>query len=495
MSQTTLHRHAHHVGGKEVMSEGGGEFISTNPATGKPWGSFAMGTAADVDRAVSAAQTAFAQWAGLSPTRRGRLLMRWADAIRNSADRIGTLETVQNGKILRDSVGQANAIPEWLYYYGGLADKVEGTVVPLDQASVFNYTTREPFGVVGIITPWNSPAMLTTFAAAPALAAGNTIVVKPSEVASVSLLELARLAESAGIPPGVINVVTGHRETGEALVDHPQVARIAFTGSVEGGRAVAERAGRRLAGCTLELGGKSPQIVFADADLRQVEAGILGGIFASTGQTCVAGSRAYIHRKIYEDLVARLITRAKSIRLGDPMLPGTQVGPVATLAQLDKNQRLVKEALDDGASLLSGGKRIESSTSPGGFFFEPTVLGGVDARNRILRTEAFGPILAVVPFDDEEDAIGFANESEFGLAAGIWTLDVKRAHRVASRLQAGTVWINMYRSLAFNSPVPTRKRSGLGVQNGQEAILQYLQPKSVWCNLSADAPDQFADPD
>jgi aldehyde dehydrogenase (NAD+) len=245
----------------------------------------------------------------------------------------------------------------------------------------------------------------------------------------------------------------------------------------------------------LELGGKSPQIVFADADLRQVEAGILGGIFASTGQTCVAGSRAYIHRKIYEDLVARLITRAKSIRLGDPMLPGTQVGPVATLAQLDKNQRLVKEALDDGASLLSGGKRIESSTSPGGFFFEPTVLGGVDARNRILRTEAFGPILAVVPFDDEEEAIGFANESEFGLAAGIWTLDVKRAHRVASRLQAGTVWINMYRSLAFNSPVPTRKRSGLGVQNGQEAILQYLQPKSVWCNLSADAPDQFADPD
>ena len=494
MNQNTLHRHAHHVGGKEVKSAEGGEFISTNPATGKPWGSFAMGTAADIDRAVSTAQTASVAWAGMSPTRRGRLLMRWADAIGQNAERIGTLETTQNGKILRDSVGQANAIPEWLYYYGGLADKIEGAVIPLDQPSVLNYTTREPLGVVGIITPWNSPAMLTTFAAAPALAAGNTIVIKPSEIASVSLLELARLAESAGIPPGVINVVTGDRQTGEALIDHPQVARIAFTGSVEGGRAVAERAGRRLTGCTLELGGKSPQVVFADADLRQVEAGILGGIFASTGQTCVAGSRAYIHRKIYDELVGRLIKRAQSIRIGDPMLPGTQMGPVATLAQLEKDQRVVKEALDDGAALLSGGKRIESTTSPGAYFFEPTVLGGVAPGNRILRTEAFGPILAVVPFDDEEEVIGLANASEFGLGAGIWTLDVRRAHRVASRLQAGTVWVNMYRSLAFNSPVPTRKQSGLGVQNGQEAILQYLQTKSVWCNLGTGAPDQFADP-
>jgi acyl-CoA reductase-like NAD-dependent aldehyde dehydrogenase len=493
MNQTTVQRHAHYIGGKEVKSAQGGEFISTNPATGKQWGSFAMGTAADVDRAVSAAQTAFGEWARLSPTRRGRLLMRWADAIGQNASRIGTQETTQNGKLLRDSVGQASMIPEWLYYYGGLADKIEGAVIPLDQPSILNYTSREPLGVVGIITPWNSPAMLTTFAAAPALAAGNTIVIKPSEIASVSLLELARLAESAGIPAGVINVVTGPRQTGEYLIDQPQVARISFTGSVEGGRAVAQRAGRRLVGCTLELGGKSPQIVFADADLQQAEAGILGGIFSSTGQTCVAGSRAYIHRKIYDELVGRLIKRARGIRLGDPMLPTTQMGPVATLVQLDKNQRLVKEALDDGASLLYGGRRVELTTSPGGFFFEPTVLGEVHAGNRILHTEAFGPILAVMPFDDEEEAIGLANASEFGLGAGIWTLDIKRAHRVASRLQAGTVWINMYRTLAFNSPVPGRKQSGLGVQNGQEAILQYLQTKSVWCEFGAGVPDQFAD--
>lgn len=494
MNEVTVHRHAHYIGGQEVKSADGGEFISTNPATGKQWGSFAMGTAADVERAVSAAQTAFGEWAGLSPTRRGRLLMRWADAIRQDANRIGALETTQNGKLLRDSVGQARMIPEWLYYYGGLADKIEGAVIPLDQPSILNYTTREPLGVVGIITPWNSPAMLTTFAAAPALAAGNTIVIKPSEIASASLLELARLAESAGIPAGVINVVTGPRLTGESLIDQPQVARICFTGSVEGGRAVAERAGRRLAGCTLELGGKSPQIVFADADLRHVEAGILGGIFASTGQTCVAGSRAYMDRRIYDELASRLIERARRIRLGDPMLPETQMGPVATLAQLDKNQRLVKEALDDGAVLLCGGKRVEPMSSPGGFFFEPTVLGGVRAGNRILHTEVFGPVLTVVPFDDEEEAISLANASEFGLGAGIWTLDVKRAHRVASRLQVGTVWINMYRTLGFNSPVTGRKQSGLGVQNGREAILQYLQTKSVWCELGAGAPDQFADP-
>lgn len=493
MNPITLQRHAHHIGGEAVKSADGGEFISTNPTTGQQWGSFAMGAAADVERAASTAQTAFGEWSALSPTKRGRLLMRWADAIRQNAERIGTLETTQNGKILRDSVGQAGAIPEWLYYYGGLADKIEGAVIPIDQPSILNYTNREPLGVVGIITPWNSPAMLTTFAAAPALAAGNTIVIKPSEIASASLLELARLAETAGIPPGVINVVTGARQTSEALIDQPQVAKIAFTGSVEGGRAVAERASRRLVGCTLELGGKSPQLVFADADLKQAEAGILGGIFSSTGQTCVAGSRAYIDRKIYDELVDRLIERAQAIRIGDPMLPKTQMGPVATLMQLDKNQRLVKEALDDGASLLCGGKRIESAAAPGGYFFEPTVLGGLRAGNRILHTEAFGPILAVVPFDDEAEAVRLANASEFGLGAGIWTNDVKRAHRVAARLQVGTVWINMYRTLGFNSPVTGRKQSGLGVQNGQEAMLQYLQTKSVWCDLGPGQRDQFAD--
>jgi len=286
----------------------------------------------------------------------------------------------------------------------------------------------------------------------------------------------------------------GLREAGESLVDHPKTAKIAFTGSVESGRAVAERAGRRLASCTLELGGKSPQIVFPDADLRQAEAGILAGVFASTGQTCVAGSRAFIHRQIYDQFVERLITRASKIRIGDPVVDTTQMGPVATLSQLEKNQRLTDEALTAGGELLYGGTRREIEECPGGYFFEPTILGKLGADNPILRHEVFGPVLSVVPFDDEDHGVALANDSDFGLAAGLWTLDFRRAHRVAARLQAGTVWINMYRSLGFNSPVNPYKQSGLGSQNGKDAILQYLQSKSVWCNLSDRVIDHFADP-
>jgi len=480
----TLLQYRHYIGGQTLESAAGNTFVTRNPATGATWGEFADGSAGDVDTAVAAAGAAFAgPWSTLSPTRRGRLLMLWADAIAANAAQIGALETAQNGKLLRESVNQAAAIPEWLYYYGGLADKIEGAVIPLDLTNILNYTLREPVGVVGVITPWNSPAMLTIFAVAPALAAGNTVVIKPSEVTSASLIELAKLAESVGIPPGVVNVVTGSRATGEALVDHRGVAKIAFTGSVDGGRAVAERAGRRLAKCVLELGGKSPQIVFSDADLQQVEAGILAGIFASAGQTCVAGSRAYIHRSIYEPLVERLVRCAAGICIGDPTAPETQMGPVATLAQLEKDERLVAQAVEDGGAILCGGRRSVPAGCPGGYFFEPTIIGCTKADNRILSTEVFGPVLAVIPFDDEEEAIALANASDFGLAGGVWTRDVKRAHRVAHRIQAGVVWINMYRALSFNSPVSGHKQSGIGVQNGRESILEYLQTKSVWCPL------------
>jgi len=480
----TLHQYRHYIGGRSVESAAGNTFVSHNPTTGTTWGEFADGGASDVDAAVAAAGTAFDRsWSRLSPTRRGRLLMLWADAIATKAAQIGALETAQNGKLLRESVQQAAAIPEWLYYYGGLADKIEGAVIPLDLNDVLNYTVREPVGVVGVITPWNSPAMLTIFAVAPALAAGNTVVIKPSEVTSASLIELAKLAESVGIAPGVVNVVTGSRATGEALVDHPGVAKIAFTGSVEGGRAVAERAGRRLARCVLELGGKSPQIVFSDADLEQAEAGILAGIFASTGQTCVAGSRTYIHRPVYDRLVERLVRRAAEIRIGDPTAPETQMGPVATLAQLEKDERLVAQAAADGGVILCGGRRSAPAGCPGGYFFEPTIIGCAQPDNRILSTEVFGPVLAVIPFDDEAQVIALANDSQFGLAGGVWTRDVKRAHRVAHRIQAGVVWINMYRALSFNSPVSGYKQSGIGVQNGRESILEYLQTKSVWCQF------------
>jgi aldehyde dehydrogenase (NAD+) len=488
-----LRTYANHVAGRDRAAADGRTFTAVNPTTGEAWGAFAQSGPADVDAAVTAASAAFRDpaWAGLSPTRRGRLLMKWGERIAEHADRIGRIETEQNGKLFAEMRHQARAVLDWLYYYGGLADKVEGTVIPLDRQSVLNYTLREPLGVIGVIVPWNSPTFLTVMTAAPALAAGNTVVIKPSEVTSASAIEIARLAEEAGIPPGVINVVTGFRETGEALVDHPLVAKIAFTGSVAAGRQIAARAGQRLARCTLELGGKSPNIVFADAELTPAEVGVLSGIFAAAGQTCVAGSRAYIHESVYDQLVDRLVTRATQIALGDPLKRETQMGPVATRAQLEKDETMVQRAVAEGAEVLCGGRRPKLEDFPGGYFFEPTILHRADPRNFIMRNEVFGPVLTVTPFRDEADVLALANDTEFGLAAGIWTRDVRRAHRIAKALQCGTVWINTYRAFGFNSPFGGYKASGIGRQGGLEAISQYLQTKSVWCELSDEVQDPF----
>ena len=483
--------YGHWIGGSIRPAAAGGSFPSYNPTTGEVWGQFALGDATDVGDAVAAAKAGFAAWKAISPTRRGRLLMRWADAIHANADKIGRIETAQNGKLLNEMVLQARIVPDWLYYYGGLADKVEGRVIPLDRTSVLNYTLREPLGVVGVIMPWNSPLFLTIMAVAPALAAGNTVVIKPSEVTPASVIEAARLAEEAGIPAGVINVVTGLRATGEALVDHPDVAKIAFTGGVEAGRAIGARAASRLAHFTLELGGKSANIVFPDADLRQAEAGLLAGIFAAAGQTCVAGSRALVHRKIRDDLLEVLTRRASGIKIGDPLDPATQMGPVASKQQLEKDEGMVNRAVADGAELIFGGRRANPEAFPNGYFFAPTILGNVAPDSFIAQNEVFGPVLSVIPFEDEEEAIAIANGTPFGLAAGVWTLDIRRAHRMARALQAGTVWVNMYRAMTFNSPFGGYKSSGIGRQNGIEAIDQYLQTKSVWCELSDDVQDPF----
>jgi aldehyde dehydrogenase (NAD+) len=345
--------------------------------------------------------------------------------------------------------------------------------------------------VVGVIMPWNSPLFLAMMAIAPALAAGNTVVVKPSEVTPASIIEAAKLAGEAGIPKGVINVVTGDRESAEALVNHPDVAKIAFTGGVEAGRAVAVSAARRLAPATLELGGKSANIVFGDADLRQAEAGLLAGIFAAAGQTCVAGSRALVHRSIHDRILEMLAKRAAQIRIGDPLDPATQMGPVATRSQLAKDEAMVARALADGAEVVFGGKRANPETLPDGFFYSPTILTNVRPNDFIAQNEVFGPVLSVLPFDDEEEAVAIANGTPFGLAAGVWTVDVRRAHRMARGLEAGTVWINMYRGMTFSSPFGGYKASGIGRQNGIEAIDQYLQTKSVWCELDDAVQDPF----
>jgi aldehyde dehydrogenase (NAD+) len=418
-------------------------------------------------------------------------MMAWGDRIAANAEAIATLETQQNGKLIAEMRAQANAVKDWLYYFGGLADKIEGRVIPLERQSVLNYTLREPLGVIGVIVPWNSPTFLTIMSVAPALAAGNTIVLKPSEVTSASAFELARLAEEAGFPPGVINVITGGREAGEALVDHARVARISFTGSEGGGKAIASRAGARLAGVTLELGGKSPNIVFADANLDQAEAGVLAGIFAAAGQTCVAGSRAFVHESIYDAFLDRLADRAKKIRLGDPLLAETQMGPVATQMQLQKDQDMIARAVSAGAEILHGGRRATVPGFENGLFLEPTILHKQGAANPIMNEEVFGPVLAVTPFRDEDEVVALANATRFGLAAGVWTRDLRRAHTMAKRLQAGTVWINIYRALAFNSPFGGYKASGLGRANGIESVDQFLQTKSVWCELGDEVQDPF----
>ena len=485
-------RYQNHIGGQSVAPAEGRTFTSTNPTTGAVWGSFAESSRGDVDRAVRAATDAFeGPWGRLSPTRRGRLLMAWGDRLADNAETIATIETEQNGKLIAEMRAQAKLVKDFLYYYGGLCDKIEGRVIPIERSSVLNYTLREALGVVGVIVPWNSPTMLTIMSVAPALAAGNTIVLKPSEVTSGSAFELARLAEEAGIPAGVINVVTGGREAGEALVDHPGVAKIAFTGSEAGGKAIAARAGSRLAGVTLELGGKSPNIIFADANLDQAEAGVLAGIFAAAGQTCIAGSRAFVHESIYDTMRDRLVARAQRIKLGDPLLAETQMGPVATSTQLAKDEQMVGRAVEEGAEVFHGGGRASVAGFENGLFFQPTILGKATPDSHIMNEEVFGPVLCLTPFRDEDEVVAAANATRFGLAAGVWTRDLSRAHTMARRLKAGTVWINIYRALTFNSPFGGFKSSGLGRVNGIEAIDHYLQTKSVWCELGSEVQDPF----
>jgi len=488
-----VHQYQNYIAGRDVAAADGRTFTAFNPTTGAVWGTFALAGPAEVDRAVKAASDAFRSgpWGALSPTRRGRLLMKWGEKIAEHADRIAAIETGQNGKLFAEMRAQARISLDWLYYFGGLADKIEGTVIPLDRQSIFNYTRREPLGVVGVITPWNSPTFIAIMSLAPALAAGNTIVLKPSEITSASSIELARLAEEAGLPPGVINIVTGFRETGEALVDHPQVAKVSFTGSVGAGRAIAARAGQRLVSCMLELGGKSPNIVFGDANLDQAEAGVLAGIFAAAGQTCVAGSRAYLQESIYDRFVERLVRRANEITIGDPMLATTEMGPVATKMQLEKDESMVQRAVDEGAALLCGGARPTLAEFPEGYFYEPTIVHQAGKDNFLMRNEVFGPVLTVTPFKDEAEVLALANDTEFGLAAGIWTRDVNRVHKMARKLEAGTVWVNTYRALTFNSPFGGYKASGIGRQNGIEAVYQYLQTKSVWCELGDEIQDPF----
>ena len=482
-----LPRHEHYIGGEWSAPADGAYFESVNPATALPWYEAARGTAADVDRAVSAARTAFedARWRDLSQTRRGRLLRDLGDLIGEHAEELARTESLDNGKLLREMRAQLAALPEYFAYYAGLADKIHGEVIPGASRELLNYTLREPVGVVGAITPWNSPLLLTATKLAPALAAGNTVVVKPSEHTSASLLALAPLFERAGFPPGVINVVTGFGAgAGAPLTEHPDVAKVSFTGSTETGRRIARTCADRLVRVTLELGGKSPNIVFPDADLGSAAMGVVAGVFAAAGQTCVAGSRVLVHRSVHDELLERVTARAATIRIGDPLQDDTELGPLAIADQLAKVESYVELGRAEGGKVVCGGERPKTGLD--GYFYSPTVFTGTDNAMRICQEEIFGPVATVMPFDTEDEVVATANDTAYGLAAGLWTRDLNRAHRMASRLEAGTVWVNTYRSMSPMSPRAGFKSSGLGTEHGTEVIREYTRLKSVWINTSEE---------
>jgi (Z)-2-((N-methylformamido)methylene)-5-hydroxybutyrolactone dehydrogenase len=487
-----LPRYDHHIDGASVAPASGQYLPTDDPWSGQTWALVARGDAADATAAVEAAHRAFTTgaWPALTPSERGRLLWKLADLVTANAPRLAQIEQRDNGKLASEVVAQVRYMADYFRYYAGLADKVQSAVIPTDKKGVFAYTRYEAKGVIAIITPWNSPLTLTSWKLAPALAAGCTAVIKPSEFTSASMVEFARLFEEAGFPKGVVNVVTGlGPEVGQALVEHKHVAHIGFTGGSEAGRRIYEMAARHFKTVTLELGGKSPNIVFDDADLEQAVKGIVSGIFAATGQSCQAGSRLLVQRTIHDTLVEKLLAFMQNVKLGDPKLPDTQMGPIATRPQFEKVLSYIEIAKAEGARCVLGGRSRPDLGA--GQFVEPTIFVGVRNDMRIAQEEVFGPVLAVIPFDDEADAIRIGNDVNFGLAAAVWTKDLRRAMLLTDKLQAGTVWVNNYRATSFTSPFGGYKESGIGRESGTETIKEYLHTKCVWISSDLEVPNPF----
>ena len=489
-----MKRYQLRIDGQSADPAGANWFETQNPYTGQSWAEIPRGDARDVDAAVQAAHRALTTgpWAEMTATQRGALMHKLGDLIARDAAKLAATEVRDNGKLFAEMQGQLNYIPQWFYYYGGLADKIQGSTLPLDKKGYFAFTRHEPVGVVAAITPWNSPLLLAAWKIAPALAAGCTLVIKPSEFTSASTLEFAELFDEAGFPPGVFNVVTGFgAEVGTPLVEHPLVSKISFTGSDATGRLINEKAARLLKHTSMELGGKSPNIVFEDADLEQAAFGAISGIFAATGQTCIAGSRLLVQDSIHDAFVEKLLAVARTARMGDPMDPATQVGPITTPPQFQKVLDYIDIARAEGAQVLLGGERGSAPECGQGWFVQPTIFTGVRNDMRIAQEEVFGPVLAVIRFTDEADALRIANDVRFGLAAAVWTQNIGRAIRMSERLQAGTVWVNTYRAISFMAPFGGYKDSGLGRENGIDAVREYLQTKSVWINSGAIAGNPF----
>ena len=473
-----------YIDGNWVASETKKTFETLNPENNKPWAVVPEASAKDVDRAVRAAQKAFeGEWPKLLPRERAKFLRAIGDKLRENAELLGEIETIDTGKLFRETKKQANYIAEYYDYYAGLADKVEGTVLPIDKPNIQAMTTRIPIGVIAAIVPWNSQMFLTATKLAPALAMGNTVVIKCSELAPAVMFEFAKLIEETGIPKGVVNVITGFGDPcGKALTTHNLVEKIAFTGGPETARHIIKNSSENLSEVSLELGGKSPVAVFDDANQESAINGITAGIFGATGQSCIAGSRLYIQQGIYKEFLEKLITRAEKIKIGAPMDPETEMGPLSNFKQLETIEKNIKMTVEQGGKIKCGGKRHSFSNE--GYYFPPTIIECENHNLPVAENELFGPVLSVMKFESEDELIKKMNDNKYGLSSGVFSSNFSRALRVSNSIRAGITFVNTYRLISPSAPFGGIKDSGYGKEAGIESIKDYTRVKTTWLNTS-----------
>lgn len=462
---------------------------SINPATGEAWATFACANSKDVERAVKSAKAALnsPEWAGITATQRGKLIYRLAELVEQNAERLGEIETTDSGKLINETVAQTKYVGDYYRYFAGLADKIEGVTLPIDKDGMHVFTKREPIGVVAAVVPWNAQMFLTATKLGPALAAGCTIILKASEIAPCPMFVFAELVEQAGFPKGVISIITGDAENcAIPLTSHPDIDKIAFTGGPDAARHVVRNSSNSFAVTSLELGGKSPIIVFDDADLESATNGLIAGNFGASGQSCVAGSRAFIHRSILPEIIKRVEQKSKKIIIGNPLNPDTHVGPLCTKVQVERIKDTLEKAVAQGATIRFGGHPPSDPALIGGNYFSPTLVECPHTNIETQTVEMFGPVMSLVAFDTEEEAVAMANDSIYGLGSGVFTQNLARAHRVSQKIRAGICWINTYRAISPMAPFGGFNQSGYGREAGSESVIQYTRTKTTWINISKE---------